>query len=139
MSNTDVQTETTVNYLDSAGNGLEIGDRVMLNLSLTDGKWEDNYSTFTPGREFDFGEVETLNEDGTVGVWWDSAGCSCEADNPPNENPSDLTKLDDETAGVLVPVARLAHSKGYREGVSANQRDLRNALGLPDPTPENDN
>lgn len=138
MSNTDLATETTVNYVDSKDNGLEVGDRVYTALETVQGSFDENYN-FVAGRTFDFGEVDALNEDGTVTVWWDSAGCSCESDAGRPEKPAELVKMSNEEALLLVPIAHEAFSKGYAEGVTANQQKLRNALGLLDPTPVNDN
>jgi|ERR1700754_1554281 len=138
---TDVAEKVTVatEWKDSDGNDLADGDEVYVSVTVARGKWDFENDTYTEGRTFDFGQVESLNEDGTVSVWWDSAGCSCEAETGPSENPGDLTKLDPETGAEVREIAYLSNSAGRRAGREENQEELRHALGLPDPSNRNDN
>lgn len=121
-----VETKETV-ALDSNGIRLESGDRVHVSLELARPKsfWEE-----TESREFDFGDVDSVNEDGTVTVWWDSAGCSCDSGEGRVEQSSDLTRVDDEMAEHLETVAQLSFAKGYKEGTADLQRELRDLLGI---------
>jgi len=137
----DLQTTTEVevvapSYKDSAGAELAVGDRVHVALSLAYIDWP-----FEPIREFDFGEVANLNEDGTVGVYWDLAGCTCENPDGRVENPADLTRVrsSDEELADVEKLATLIYQKGHERGISSIQRDLRDVLGIPEPTTENDN
>jgi hypothetical protein len=139
---TDVKEQETVTateWKDSNGSELVEGDRVYIAVDQARGKWDFENDTYVTGRAFDFGEVESLNEDGTVSVWWDAAGCSCNSENGPSENPSHLTKLPEDLTDEVREIAYLSNKQGYRDGVSQSQSDIRSALGLSDPTDKNDN
>jgi hypothetical protein len=126
----DVQ-EVTV-ALDSNGKELEAGDSVHVALSLTQSEF--NYSTFTVklGRDLDFGTVENVNDDGTVQVFWDAAGCSCTDPDGRKENASDLTKADDYAYDLF----NASLHEGQKQGREAVRSELADALGFADNTEE---
>jgi hypothetical protein len=129
---TDVQEVTAV--VDSNGVELVAGDQVYVNLELTRVPfWE----TDREARPFDFGEVDSVNDDGTVNVFWEAAGCSCTSENGRAETSTDLTKYDPESA--LREVAERSFVSGYKQGVSDNQQDIKEALGLTGIVPAKDN
>ena len=140
---TDVKEQETVTvteWKDNRGNDLAVGDRVYVAVSAARSSWDLETTKRVPGRDFDFGEVEALNEDGTVSVWWDSAGCSCDSANGPAENTSDLSRVPDgELGDDLQELHYLAEYAGYERGRKQNQRDLRDALGLPHPDEDKEN
>jgi len=123
--------QETVSYLDSNNNVLEYGDLVRVSTVLAEKTWRND--EYRAERPFDFGTVEAVNEDGTVEVAWYAAGCSCNGTR--TESPADLTKSTDEDYAIY----DLAHSQGYEKGENEAKRELRLALGLPEPSDDNDN
>lgn len=79
------------------------------------------------GRTADYGEIVSFNENGTVSVFWDSAGCFC--DGAREENPTHLT--------ISTENERNAFHSGVRRGVQQGeenlQADLRELLGIKEP------
>jgi hypothetical protein len=129
---TDVAVEPStyvepVTYVASNGAALQVGDRVHVSVSLAKNSWDYSNFTLVPGRKFDFGTVEELNQDGTVRVFWDGAGCSCTSEEVGrNENASELTLATEETEALWDVV----YDQAFDEGLKANQKSLREALGL---------
>lgn len=134
---TDVKEAVT--YQDSQGNELTEGSTVYVSTEVARSHWNYDTQERVPGRTFDFGEVVELNEDGTVSVSWDSAGCGCGDSEGRTENPGDLTKVDEDLTEEFREVFYLAEIQGYHRGVKDNQRDLRDALGLSHPSDQNEN
>lgn len=126
-------------WLDSDGNELKPGDPVYVAVHQLHGEWdwEDGKDEWVPGRRFDTGTVASVNPDGTVSVDWDNVGCSCFESRV--EKPSDLTTSDEESVAELAEIVDAVRAEGFENGKNANQRALRVALGLPDPSTENDN
>lgn len=138
----EVTTEDTVVTVDlvpvdSEDETLSVGDEVHVSVLVASFHWDEDTEKYVDGREFDFGVVKSVNEDGTVSVFWDSAGCGCSGAR--NETASDLTKVSPDVADQLREVYYLGRSEGYNRGVKHNQSDIRDALGLPHPSEENDN
>lgn len=135
MSDVLVTTETQEvvapepKWTDSAGLDFQVGDRVHVETSLAEDSFD--YETYAriKGRAFDFGGVESLNENGTVTVFWDAAGCGCNSDAVGREEKaSDLTIADQQTEVVY----DLAYTSGYADGIKSSQSRLRDILGLED-------
>lgn len=117
-------------WADSEGNVLAVENRVRVSDEAADGTWSHDYSVYTEGREFDFAYVAALNEDGTVSVEWDSAGCGCNSDGVTArvENPNELTLSSENEVNIYY---RGEHA-GLDEGRKSAQARLRDALGLAD-------
>lgn len=130
---TEVSNAVATEWLDSKGSPIEEGDSVYVSVELAQTKFDYAAMTVVPGRDFDFGEVGSLNEDGTVSVFWNSAGCSCNDPDGRTENPSDLSvSLDNEFEDIAV----ISERTGYEKGQQNAQNALREALGLADNTQE---
>lgn len=115
---------------DSEGNVLEVGSRIrvaekFLNLTW---RWGILEQENPDGRPFDFGTVEELNEDGTVTVFWDAAGCSCNAGELPTENPAHLTLTSDSEERLY----ERGLNQGEKDGEEQARAQFREALGIPE-------
>lgn len=120
-------------YADSNDKVLEVGDRVYVSVATA----STDYGTYpeyivTKGRKFDTGTVEELNEDGTVGVYWDAAGCSCDQGEPRTEKSSELTFLSEETENVITVV----NDHSWKEGYDDAKAEVAESLGIADNTKE---
>lgn len=137
--------EKAVTATDAYGKDLKPGDTVVLdpNLVQDDITTENGRWVTVPGRPFDQGEVEGVNSDGTVNVFWESAGCSCTSENGRVEKGIDLVRLNDTEdlpdIHFVTNLIRAATTSGIRDGIASNQQQLRDVLGLPHPSPESDN
>lgn len=123
-----VENAVVTEWVDSNGKALEEGSYIRVSNAVADTQFDYSNYTVTPGRDLDFGTVESVNEDGTVSVFWDAAGCSCESGEPRNENPADLTLANAEDYGLF----NVAYGKGYSNGEKDAQEELRRALGIED-------
>jgi hypothetical protein len=124
---TDVAAVESVAYVDSNGAALEVGDRVHVAVSLAKSKYDYTNYSVVPGRKFDFGTVEELNDDGTVRVFWDGAGCSCNSEDVGRvETTSELTLATEEAELIW----EVAYDQAFTEGQKETQQDIRSALGL---------
>lgn len=121
------------NYADSKDKELAVGDRIRVSTEKAVTTY-GGYPDFTTirGRKFDVGTVEQLNEDGTVGVYWDSAGCSCDSGEPRSEVTSELTFVSEDDENLISLATDVAYDDGYKE----SQQQLASALGLSDNTKE---
>lgn len=113
-------------WVDSNGNALAVGSRVRVSSEQANGHWNRETLDYVKGREFDFGEVVSLNEDGIVSVIWDSAGCGCDEGLARNETPSDLTVTNESE----IEVYYLGSNRGYQDGQKDSRAELREALGI---------
>jgi hypothetical protein len=114
------QEVTVVNWQDSDGKELVQGDRVYVSEAA-------EFGYYGEARDFDFGRVDSLNEDGTVNVGWDSAMCGCGGeDTSRQEKSGDLTK----TTAVAVALYFKGFYNGQDEGREQFQSEFRELLGL---------
>lgn len=129
-------TETTENtvvtevpvYLDSEGDELAVGSDVFVAEEVEHGRYNPETYTFEGKRKFDFGEVRSLNEDGTVSVAWDQARCGCNSEEASRvEKPEDLTVT---TASEIVLYYK-GYDHGVNEGEDTAHNEIRAILGLP--------
>lgn len=133
--NQERETEALVPHADSNGTVLEVGNLVHVSVDLVEETWDFDNNIYAKGRDFDFGSVTALNEDGTVTVLWNGSGCGCNSEGGREENAADLTITTEDAFDVYY----VGHDNGFRDGQESNQRAFRNALGLPHPSKENDN
>lgn len=125
------QEVTATQWVDSDGNALTVGATVRVSNDQADGRWDYSAMKFEKGREFDFAEVTALNENGTVTVLWDSAGCGCSGDSSERIETADHLTLSNESE---VDVYYRGVGNGKEEGRKENQHELREVFGLPQPT-----
>jgi hypothetical protein len=116
---TEVAVTEAPSHKDATGRVLYPGDRVRVTDSLT----EESFFSEAE-RTFDLGEVDSLNEDGTVEVYWDSAGCSCNGTRTEKATDLQYTNKSEET------MVNRGYTKGYDRGQESVQEALRAALGI---------
>jgi hypothetical protein len=127
----------TVVHVDSNGETLSVDDRVLLKFELVTKQWNSEKNEWVAQRPFDVGNVESVNDDGTVNIWWDSAGCGCEDTSV--ENPTDLVLIPHAVADLLEQAVHVTREQAFDQGVASIQRDFRETLGLPHPSDGKDN
>lgn len=120
-------TETVAvhSYVDSEGDEIAVGSLVYVSEQTERGQYNQETYKWENARDFDFGVVSTLNQDGTVGVEWNAANCGCGGSDsgPRPEKGSDLT--------VTTVHAISLYYKGFDKGLDEGYKDARHdILGL---------
>jgi hypothetical protein len=113
-----------VSAADSNGDSLTVGDIVRISTETVYGKFDDETGAYTEKRDLDWGQVVSINADGTVNVQWDGCGCSLDASSRV-EDASDLTVSSDNEQAVYY----IGRDNGYREGYDDARERMREMLG----------
>ena len=129
MSTEVAEKVEVTSYEDSEGVELEVGSRVYVSDAAVweNVTWENHQANGK--RTFDFGEVGSLNDDGSVNVLWDAAACSCSAEYSEDgrvEKASDLTVTTENEISLYYKGVNDGGEQGRNEVAS----ELKSLLGL---------